>query len=46
LSQTFDDNRARGKIKRFRGQPGCRKDAEKAYVTLEEGNMMDVSTGL
>ena len=36
----------KGKTKRFRGQPGRRKDVKKAYVTLEEGNTIDVSTGL
>ena len=36
----------KGKNKRFRGQPGKRKDVKKAYVTLEEGNTIDVSTGL
>jgi len=36
----------KGKAKRFRGRPGRRKDVKKAYVTLEEGNMIDVSTGL
>ncbi|GAA3865744.1 50S ribosomal protein L23 [Celeribacter arenosi] len=36
----------KGKTKRFRGQPGKRKDVKKAYVTLEEGNSIDVSTGL
>ncbi|MBS8226830.1 MULTISPECIES: 50S ribosomal protein L23 [Rhodobacterales] len=36
----------KGKTKRFRGQPGKRKDVKKAYVTLEEGNTIDVSTGL
>ena len=35
-----------GKTKRFRGMPGKRKDVKKAYVTLEEGNTIDVSTGL
>ena len=35
-----------GKVKRFRGQLGKRKDVKKAYVTLEEGNTIDVSTGL
>ena len=34
------------KVKRFRGQLGKRKDVKKAYVTLEEGNTIDVSTGL
>jgi large subunit ribosomal protein L23 len=37
---------AKGKTKRFRGRPGRRKDVKKAYVTLEEGNMIDVTTGL
>jgi len=36
----------KGKVKRFRGQLGARKDVKKAYVTLEEGNTIDVSTGL
>ena len=36
----------KGKTKRFRGQPGRRADVKKAYVTLEEGNTIDVSTGL
>jgi len=36
----------KGKVKRFRGQLGIRKDVKKAYVTLEEGNTIDVSTGL
>ena len=36
----------KGKTKRFRGAPGKRKDVKKAYVTLEEGNTIDVSTGL
>jgi large subunit ribosomal protein L23 len=36
----------KGKSKRFRGMLGRRKDVKKAYVTLEEGNTIDVSTGL
>jgi len=36
----------KGKQKRFRGQLGRRKDVKKAYVTLEDGNTIDVSTGL
>jgi large subunit ribosomal protein L23 len=36
----------KGKAKRFRGVLGKRKDVKKAYVTLEEGNTIDVSTGL
>ena len=36
----------KGKVKRFRGQLGRRKDVKKAYVPLEEGNTIDVTTGL
>ena len=36
----------KGKTKRFRGMMGSRKDVKKAYVTLEDGNTIDVSTGL
>jgi large subunit ribosomal protein L23 len=36
----------KGKRKRFRGIRGRRKDVKKAYVTLEEGNTIDVTTGL
>jgi large subunit ribosomal protein L23 len=36
----------KGKTKRFKGIAGKRKDVKKAYVTLEEGNAIDVSTGL
>ena len=36
----------KGKTKRFRGMVGRRKDVKKAYVTLEDGNTIDVSTGL
>ena len=36
----------KGKQKRFRGMLGKRRDIKKAYVTLEEGNTIDVSTGL
>ena len=36
----------KGKVKRFRGTVGTRNDVKKAYVTLEEGNTIDVSTGL
>ena len=35
-----------GKVKRFRGRPGRRNEVKKAYVTLEEGHMIDVTTGL
>ena len=36
----------KGKVKRFRGRVGERSDVKKAYVTLEEGNTIDVTTGL
>ncbi|MBD3763929.1 MAG: 50S ribosomal protein L23 [Rhodobacterales bacterium] len=36
----------KGKTKRFKGRPGERSDRKKAYVTLEEGNTIDVSTRL
>ena len=35
-----------GKKKRFRGVIGRRKDVKKAFVTLEDGNTIDVTTGL
>ena len=37
---------SKGKVKKFRGRPGKRRDVKKAYVTLAEGNTIDVSTGL
>ncbi|WP_414896805.1 50S ribosomal protein L23 [Rhodovulum sp. YEN HP10] len=36
----------KGKVKRFKGILGRRKNVKKAYVTLEEGNTIDVTTGL
>ena len=36
----------KGKQKRFRGVKGRRADVKKAYVRLEEGNTIDVTTGL
>jgi len=36
----------KGKTKRFKGRLGERSDKKKAYVTLEEGNTIDVATGL
>ena len=36
----------KGKQKRFRGQLGRRSDTKKAYVTLADGNTIDVTTGL
>ncbi len=36
----------KGKIKRFRGQLGQQSDKKFAYVTLAEGQSIDVTTGL
>jgi large subunit ribosomal protein L23 len=36
----------KGKTKRFKGTLGRRSDVKKAVVTLEEGHMIDVATGL
>lgn len=36
----------KGKIKLFRGKPGRQSDFKKAIVTLEEGQTIDVTTGL
>jgi large subunit ribosomal protein L23 len=36
----------KGKIKVFRGIKGRRSDVKKAVVTLEEGQTIDVTTGL
>ena len=36
----------KGKQKRFKGVLGRRKDIKKAFVTLEDGNTIYVTTGL
>ncbi len=36
----------KGKIKRFKGIAGRRSDVKKAIVTLEEGQRIDITTGL
>ncbi len=36
----------KGKIKRFRGHLGRQSDVKKAFVTLAEGQSIDVTTGL
>lgn len=36
----------KGKTKRIRGIKGQRSDAKKAYVSLAEGDYIDVTTGL
>jgi large subunit ribosomal protein L23 len=36
----------KGKTKRFRGRAGRRVDMKKAVVTLQEGQSIDITTGL
>ena len=36
----------KGKIKRFKGVLGRRSDVKKAIVTLEDGQSIDITTGL
>jgi large subunit ribosomal protein L23 len=38
--------RVEGKTKRFKGVMGKRNDFKKAIITLAEGDMIDVTTGL
>jgi len=38
--------RQKGKKKMWRGRPGQRADVKKAVITLEEGHMIDVTTGI
>jgi large subunit ribosomal protein L23 len=38
--------RVKGKTKRFRGTLGRRSDYKKAMVTLQEGQSIDVTTGV
>ena len=38
--------RVKGKVKRFKGRSGRRPDWKKAIVTLEDGDMIDVTTGI
>ncbi len=38
--------RVKGKTKRFRGIPGRRKDVKKAVVTLQDGDTIDIASGL
>ena len=37
---------SKGKVKRFKGILGRRRNVKKAYVMLEDGNTIDVTTGL
>jgi large subunit ribosomal protein L23 len=39
-------NIRKGKTKLFRGRPGFRPDVKYAYVTLAEGQSIDVATGI
>ena len=36
----------KGKVKRFRNTRGVRNDVKKAYVTLVDGQSIDISTGV
>lgn len=36
----------KGKVKRWKGKPYKRNDVKKAVVTLAEGQMIDVTTGV
>jgi len=36
----------KGKVKRFRGRLGKRRDVKKAIVTLKEGQTIDLTAGL
>lgn len=38
--------RVKGKVKRFRGIAGRRADVKKAIVTLEDGQTIDITTGI
>ncbi len=38
--------RTKGKIKRFRGRLGQQASGKKAVVTLEDGQSIDISTGI
>ena len=38
--------RQKGKAKRFRGRLGQRGDMKKAFITLEPGHSIDVTTGI
>ena len=38
--------RQKGKVKKFRGKDGKRSDFKKAIISLAEGEMIDVTTGI
>ena len=37
---------SKGKIKRFKGIMGKRKDVKKAIISLEKGQKIDITTGI
>ena len=37
---------SKGKSKRFKGKLGTRKDVKKAIISLEEGQKIDITTGI
>ena len=39
-------DRVKGKLKAFRGSLGKRSDYKKAFVTLEEGQTIDLNAGV
>ncbi len=44
--KNVNTNRTNGKVKRFRGRLGKQSDFKKAMVTLEDGQTIDVTTGI
>lgn len=44
--KAVNTSRQKGKVKRFRGVRGQRAETKKAFVTLEEGHSIDVTTGI
>jgi large subunit ribosomal protein L23 len=44
--KAVNTTRVKGKTKRFRGIKGKRSDVKKAMVTLQEGQSIDVTTGV
>lgn len=44
--QAVNTSRMKGKVKRWRGRLGKRVATKKAMVTLEEGQHLDISTGI
>jgi large subunit ribosomal protein L23 len=44
--KAVNTNVRKGKVKRFRGIIGRRKDVKKAIVTLVDGQTIDIATGL